>query len=389
MRGPHGWIAAAALALAIALRASGAFSATPPAPALAAVAFSSPTAGYGLFEQQGASSCSDSVGRTSDGGAHFTALARVTSWRCAGNDPAGWLAFDDHGDGFLYGPKLFTSNDGGASWARSAQPGAVLAVAAVGRSVWMLEQVCAAGAHSTNCPLRLFESADGGRHFTPSPQQPPLTLAGRVVALNAGSAYGQSWLVRVNAHAAYLLAPPVPRPPSTADSAPLLYTGDGGASWTTRRIPCRSGLSAVLSVAPDDALFAVCAGEPGTGAQAKSTAVSTDGGRTWSVHAPCPNLNTCRTPLNYGYLGEVDATSARTAFVIGDRSALLVTRDGGQSWTALGDVGDVNGEPAQVAFFGATDGLVLGRANTATAPVTIWHTSNGGHSWSAVVPATG
>jgi Photosynthesis system II assembly factor YCF48 len=385
LNGGRAGIAALALAAVLAFGVRGTFSVspTPPASQLAAVAFQSPAAGHGLFEQQGATTCSDSIGTTADGGARFTALARVASWRCAGNAPAGWLAFDDQGDGFLYGPKLFTSHDGGASWAPSAQPGAVLAVDAVGRSVWMLEQVCAPGARSTNCPLRLLQSGDGGRSFTPAAHQPPLTLS-RTFVVDPDSAQGQSWLVRVNARAAYVLAPP-----SGGDSTPLLYTSDGGGSWSGRTSPCPAGLSTVLSVAPGGALFAVCAGEPSAGAQAKSSAVSTDGGRTWTEHVPCPNLNLCTTALSQGYLGEVDATSASTAYVIGDRSALLVTRDGGSSWTALGDVGDANGEPAQVAFFGASDGLVLGRANTVTAAVTIWDTSDGGRSWTAVVPSIG
>jgi hypothetical protein len=383
MIGTRVGIAVAALTVAIALSAGGAFSASAPAPELEAVAFSSPTAGHGLFEQESPTTCTDSVGATSDGGARFTALARVTSWRCANSAPAGWLTFDDAGDGFLYGPKLFTSHDGGVNWAPSAQPGAVVAVVAVGRSVWMLEQVCTAGTHSANCPLRLLESGDGGRHFAPAPRQPPLTLS-RTFVVDPGSAQGQSWLVRVNARAAYVLAPP-----SAGGSAPLLYTSDGGDSWTGRTSPCPAGLSTVLSVAPGGALFAVCAGEPSAGAQSKSSAVSTDGGRSWTAHAPCPNLNICATALSQGYLGEVAATSASTAFVVGDRSPLLLTRDGGGAWRALPDVGDVNGEPAQVAFFGRSDGLVLGRANTSTAAVTIWHTADGGRDWSAVVPSSG
>jgi photosystem II stability/assembly factor-like uncharacterized protein len=383
LTGGRAGIAALALVAALALGARGWFSVTPPASQLAAAAFTSPTVGYGLFEQQGTTTCTDSVGITADGGARFTALARVTSWRCAGSAPAGWLAFDEEGDGFLYGPELFTSHDGGASWAPSTQPGAVLAVDAVGRSVWMLEQVCAAGAHSSDCPLRLLESADGGRSFAPARHQPPLTLA-RTFVVDPGSAQGQSWLVRVNARAAYALAPP-----SAGDSAPLLFTSDGGGSWTRRTSPCPAGLSTVLSLAPGGALFAVCAGQPSAGAQGKSSAVSTDGGRSWTAHAPCPNGNICATALSQGYLGEVVATSASTAFVIGDRSPLLVTRNGGASWTALPAVGDINGEPAQVAFFGPTDGLVLGRASTATAPVTIWDTADGGSSWTAVVPSTG
>jgi len=42
-----------------------------------------------------------------------------------------------------------------------------------------------------------------------------------------------------------------------------------------------------------------------------------------------------------------------------------------------------------VIFFGAQDGIVLGRLNNATAPVAIWHTSDGGASWTALTPSFG
>ncbi|MGO8872911.1 MAG: WD40/YVTN/BNR-like repeat-containing protein [Acidimicrobiales bacterium] len=92
------------------------------------------------------------------------------------------------------------------------------------------------------------------------------------------------------------------------------------------------------------------------------------------------------SPLNFGYLGEIDATSAGTAYVVGTRSPLLVTRDGGASWQAQQAVGDVTGGSAQVVFFDSTHGVVLGRQNTATAPVAIWHTSDGGVHWTTLAP---
>jgi hypothetical protein len=39
-----------------------------------------------------------------------------------------------------------------------------------------------------------------------------------------------------------------------------------------------------------------------------------------------------------------------------------------------------------VIFFDPAHGIVLGRANTATSPITIWHTSDGGRSWGALAP---
>ena len=209
-------------------------------------------------------------------------------------------------------------------------------------------------------------------------QLQPVALAARY----GEPALGQDWLVRVSAGTAYVLS----SPPRGALYVPLWSTSDGGASWAARRIPCGGALSVVASVAPDGALVAVCAGEPGAGSQAKWSAVSTDGGRTWAVHPRCEIIACQPAALVGGYLGEVDAVSASTFYVIGDRSPLIVTRDGGVSWRRYDDVGNVNGLPAQVQFFGPRDGIVLGQSNTSTAPVTIWHTDDAGANWTAVTP---
>jgi photosystem II stability/assembly factor-like uncharacterized protein len=362
--------------------------------ALWRISFVSPRHGYGLFTQQGAVTCTDLVAETTDGGAHFASPVRVTSYGCSHSQPVSALTFDDQGDGFLYGPLLYVTHDGGRSWAREPQPGSVIAVSAVGPSIWMVETVCAAnpsGGGAQRCALRLLESADGGRDWTQSRRAPAGATTNRETP--AVSAQGQNWLVRVGATAAYLLSEPTAtRGPGTPPAtAPLWYTGDGGASWTARHIVCREGgaLSVVLSAAPDGALVAVCAAQPSAGYQPKSMSVSTDGGRTWSLQGPCRAQWSCtESPLDNGYLDEVVALSADTAFVIGPRSPILVTRDGGASWQARENIGDADGAlPGEVVFFDSDHGVVLGSANTAAAPVTIWRTSDGGRNWSAVLPS--
>ncbi|HVB44605.1 MAG TPA: hypothetical protein VNF47_18155 [Streptosporangiaceae bacterium] len=94
--------------------------------------------GYGQFVAERGAACRAGVGSTSDGGARFSAPVQVVSWNCADSQPAGTLAFDGQGDGFLYGHGLFVSHDGGRSWAVSRPSGQVLAIAPSGRSVWML-----------------------------------------------------------------------------------------------------------------------------------------------------------------------------------------------------------------------------------------------------------
>jgi hypothetical protein len=128
----------------------------------------------------------------------------------------------------------------------------------------------------------------------------------------------------------------------------------------------------------------VCASEPGAGFQPKFSSVSINGGRTWSVHGTCIALGACRgnNPPNDGYLGNVDAVSANTAYLIGERSVLLVTHDGGRNWQAEPTVNDTAGGPAQVIFFGPDDGVALAQTNA----IDIWHTSNAGKTWTAVTP---
>lgn len=314
------------------------------------------------------------------------------SWPCSNNPPAMFLTFDQVGDGFLYGPQLFVTHNEGRTWKPEAHTGIVVAVSAVGHSIWMLDGECAPGAfslpRSTTCPLRLRQSTDGGRRWSASSYEPPGARAS-TGALTLERALGQGWLARVNRSSAYVVSNPMPTGSGSPDTAPIWYTDDRGATWVAEKIPCGlDALSVTISVAPDRALVAVCAGQPSAGFEAKSMSVTSDEGRTWSVQSRCASLTTqCRSdPLSYGYLGNVAATSSSTALVVGGRSPLLTTRDGGASWTASKTIGDVNGSPAQVVFFGAANGVVLGRENTASSPIAIWHTADGGLRWTEFTP---
>jgi hypothetical protein len=197
------------------------------------IAFFDPTTGYGVFVKQGASLCRDLVGHTTDGGAEFGSLVSVTSWSCSGDAPVSSLAFDDHGDGFLYGPELFVTHDGGTSWASSPQPGVVVVVEALGLSVWMMEADCPpAGQSSTKgCPLQLLQSANGGRSWKSSPSEPPGTTAPDYGGgLVEESAQSQTWLVRLNQSSAYVLSNPIANSSALPNDAPLWFTENGGTS---------------------------------------------------------------------------------------------------------------------------------------------------------------
>jgi photosystem II stability/assembly factor-like uncharacterized protein len=178
--------------------------------------------------------------------------------------------------------------------------------------------------------------------------------------------------------------------PGAAGPAGLWFTADGGRTWARRATPC-TGLAAALAAAPGGTLFAVCAGQPGAGQQGKTVARSADGGRTWTRPVSC-GIGACPSQLGSGYLGAIDATGPRTVYLVGDRSPLLASTDGGRRWhivtgvTAGSDAGTT-----QVTFVKPSDGLVVGidDARPYLEQPVIWRTSDGGARWTAVRPEIG
>jgi photosystem II stability/assembly factor-like uncharacterized protein len=361
-----------------------------PSVRLVRLAFFSLESGYGLFEED-APTCGVLVGFTTDGGGRFGRLVPVTTGSCSGAASVSELAFDDHGDGFAYGPDLFETHDGGSSWRPVPQPGQVLSVAALGSSVWMVETGCS---RSTNpqspCPMRLLESIDGG-----STWQPVVTPAGLTLNSGFASGGGQTWLLRLSQTTAYLSSNlPIGTPVQVPTTAPLWVTSDSGRTWSARSIPCGFPAFVVsLSAAPDGTLFAVCAGQPGAGNQLKSVLRSSDGGATWTVAFPCDSTgasipaNCAATVLSGGYLGGIDAVSSTTVFLVGGRSSLLVTRDGGATWKVVAPpIGDTSDGTSTVTFFDPSNGIVLGYDGMHDDVSTIWSTADGGLTWCSVVP---
>ena len=205
----------------------------PPSPLqLEQIAFFSPTSGYGMFSKSDSTSCSLLVGPTHDGGAHFGPLTQVTP--CGPSTTATQLAFNDHGDGFVFNPGLFVTYDGGELWAPDRQPGTVLSVEALGYSVWMVEADCQP-ASNRSCTLRLFESADGGVSWAAPLHQPLLPAT----APQPEAGY-QTWLLSTRTTAAYVITSPAQNPSGAPDAAALAFTDDGGRSWSNEELPCGS-----------------------------------------------------------------------------------------------------------------------------------------------------
>ncbi|MHB1776395.1 MAG: hypothetical protein ACYCU7_10455 [Acidimicrobiales bacterium] len=362
-------------------RAPRAITAPPSAARIVSLAFLGADDGYGLFQEADRASCSLAVARSDDGGTTFSSPVALAGSSCAsaGGPSATSVSFDDHGDGFVFDPGLFVTHDGGSTWSDVSSFGPVRRVVAVGDSVWALHGSCATRA-TTVCSYGIEESSDGGETWSDHPLP------------RAGSATSYTDLVRTSATSALLVAaslgvPKVGQAPN--DAVTILSTIDRGEHWrTVSSAPCAGrGWTIDLSRAPDGALWLVCGGQPGAGNQLKSFARSLDGGRTWvqgpcAVQLPVGRFVDCLVSHQMlgGYLGDLVALSATTAFIDGGRSFLQVSRDGGRTWSrtvpALGD-GDL--AVGGLSFAGQQAGWVIDGVGNPDA--TLWRTTDGGRSW--------
>ena len=353
------------------------------------VDFPAPGQAWGLFwEQYSAQGCAMAVAQQGSPGVFATA-ATFGHFTCGNYMGVSEVASDGQGDVFAYGPELFVSHDAGRTFERDLQPGAILAVSAVGLSIWMLEAHCPPNASqvvSAPCPLALYTSNDGGRTFALDAHLPPAAV--RAGGVSHGPGLRNNWLQRPSAGVGYVFIPPFfgsQAGVSSPNAEGVYRSADGGASWTQSSIGgCANAFDAEGSVNPQGQVMVICAGGPAAGYQAKSVFVSPSGGTEWQAHFDCLKLGCSSgtiSPLNNGYLGLVAYISPTTAFAGGGRTQLLVSHDQGASWSLVPGVG-YNGDTYSGAFFGSL-GYVFGDDGSVSQGY-IWTTTDLGASWDRV-----
>lgn len=168
-------------------------------------------------------------------------------------------------------------------------------------------------------------------------------------------------------------------------SGALLRSGDGGRSWTPVAAPCAglSGLDQLASFSFLDARsgLAVCQAPAPAASVRKEVLRTADGGRSWSpLHASLPASG-----------GAIDlAVSSPTSawlctWPVG--GPLLVSRDGGRTWTRAGRAlggANVVGLSAPLGDPSAID-AVIGLGPSAA----VVGSADDGHSWTPVFPRSG
>jgi hypothetical protein len=337
-------------------------------------------------------------------------------------------------DGYLWGgaptadgaAPLWVTADGGISWHEAPIGPAVYDVSAIGENVWALTSACnpnaATTAAASPCALVLEQSVDGGASWS------EVSGSGLTALTNAPQSAQHVELARITLSRAYVLTdttapsagpaatPTAPTPATAAAAASsaaafaaadqqasqagsgfgLVYTGDGGQTWSTRPVPCAGAftLGAEIAASGTDDLWFLCGSQASGGDQSKELYRSSDGGSTWTLSAAATGLGTPPPPESEpntlplaGYIApfsvghkNLAVLSPSTAWLYPTRSSLLESVNGGRSWVSVPDLvaaGFGAGSPGNVTFISATQGWICAYG------VGLWHTSDGVH-WSAL-----
>ena len=325
---------------------------------------------------------------TTDGGRHWTAVpAPPAPWGGVAPDGTGHIAADgvtsvlfaDARDGWAYGPGLWATHDGGATWHRIDTGGrAVQRMAATEGQVLASLESCDPSDATCDAPhpagvertpaggdtWRLVPGVAGapavggpvvGGPAVGGPAVGGPVLAGPVLAAQAGSGFAVS-------PAAGRLGADVPM---------LTGPADGSARWVSRPLPCRPGAIALTAVTATHLLLA-CAR---LGAHPATTYLysSRDAGAHWTRFAVLGLFDGA---------GTIEQAPDGTVLIAGIYDGVALSRDGGRTWTrpaAVDDSDSIQGGGALTADqVTSEEGYVIGWLGP------LWITRDAGRTWAQV-----
>ncbi|HEX8004074.1 MAG TPA: YCF48-related protein [Mycobacteriales bacterium] len=282
--------------------------ATGPAPKhFLPVDFSFIGASFGWALGCGSPTCPAVVARTTDAGRtwHETAAPPVKVNDDSG-DSVRAIRFGTQDHGWLYGPQLWATHNGGKSWKQLPTDGDVIALEQAKGVTWLVVSSCEAG----GCRLSLWTAPSASDAFVLRSVIPGTDANEKTYQLvRAGSTHG--WLVGIG-----------------NGGKQILRTTDGGKTWKEIANPCTSQDTYTMRLTRYDTqtLWLACGSDAGAGQQAKTVWHSSDAGSHWGSSTKPPST---------GLLLDIQAFGSRTALLAVSHGPLLRTTDGGITWQGV------------------------------------------------------
>jgi photosystem II stability/assembly factor-like uncharacterized protein len=363
-----------------ALSATGSGTLVPPNFRPTSVTFVGPDIGAVIGQAGSPGHCATiyctSLAGTSDYGTTWYGVSAPLTGAPDGSSGVGQIRFLNTSYGWAFGPQLYATTDGGATWTREDTHGMrVTDLETVGDRAFALFATCtgsgaAYAAHCTAFSLYTSVAGSGQWRPVPGPVSDLLSQAGAQGAsaslvLTGGPTSGRG----------YLLAP----------SGELLSGPLTGAGWSLASgqeqclpgTPSLDGQPAGALLAADSAeLVLVCTSttDSATGSQTKSVAESSDNGATWSA-AQSADVNGVASSVAIQGAGLV---------VLATDAGIYTSTDGGGTWqlAQASPAGAAAGEHG-FRYVGMTSAL-RGVALPADAGLhEVFITTDGGRSWKA------
>jgi hypothetical protein len=241
--------------------------------------------------------CPARLVRTANGGGAWTAVHAPAVPLVAADTASPWFAvhtvrFADSRDGWLFGPGLWATHDGGGQWQRIFLPGTVTAVAA-SNGVAFASVSPYGGGHS-----RLYESRVAANRWT---------LVPGVVPAGALTLYGDAgW----------------------AGAAPSLWATTDLRHWHKLSFSCSPYTFSNLTAGTQTRVMVLCMGNAAAGSAGKMIYASANGGRTFFKAGPAPFQGSSGAIAIPPGRPQIVTLAARGGASVLDRSV-----NGGRTWT--------------------------------------------------------
>jgi photosystem II stability/assembly factor-like uncharacterized protein len=309
-----------------------------------------------------------SIRTTTDAGAHFRSLPAPPVAFTPGAAPAESISFADADDGWVFGPKLYASHDGGRRWTAVSMPGSVGDLQAgageIYADVFQPTPCSRTGTCTSRTPApHLWRARPSSNHWT-------VDRAGGAVSSLA--VHGASvWVVNATlTRDGYALG------------TRLLHSANAGRTFAIEPEPV-TGIFCQYSPVSPTFLWAYC-----SGGHFMFPYVSSDGG----AHFAAVGTEAARiTPVDYPNGSELIAASARTAVAASSVSTgklgtpLIRSIDEGAHWQVVQPQPTSNGQWSLIGFTTPKVGYALWQSFAhGHATTELWRTTDAGATWTPV-----